>query len=108
MNISGDMLTAASALIACVAGYALRFYTTKNDYNLKTQINEKDLLGHLLELQKQVVTLTAQNTKLLQEVEMLRSEVLTLRTQLRGYRHRTPTAAARQRDRQPAAADIQD
>lgn len=102
MSLNSELITALTAFGAMLIGYCLRFYTTKNEYQLKTQINEKDLLEHLLELQKQVVILTNQNAQLLAEVESLRTEVSTLRTTLRSYRRR-PSGPA-QRDRIPAAA----
>ena len=102
MNLSTDVLTALTAFGAMVIGYCLRFYTTRSEFQLKTQINEKDLLEHLLELQKQVVTLTAQNAQLIAEVESLKAEIGTLRGALRTYRRRP--SGPPQRDRITAAA----
>ena len=82
--LSTETLTALTALIGIIGGYLFRFYSAKHEYQLKTQLSEKDLLSHILDLQSKVVTLTSQNAELLDEIARLRSQVAQLQSVIDG------------------------
>lgn len=84
--LSAETLTALTALLGIIGGYLFRFYTARNDYQLKTQLSEKDLLTHILDLQKQVVTLSSQNSELLEEISRLRNQVAQLQSVIDGFK----------------------
>lgn len=94
--LSTETLTALTALIGIIGGYLFRFYTASNDYALKTQLSEKDLLSHILDLQAKVVTLTTQNAELLEEISRLRSQVSEMQAVIDGFKvkrnHKVTTA----------------
>lgn len=84
--LSTETLTALTALVGIFGGYLFRFYTARNDYQLKTQLSEKDLLTHILDLQRQVVTLSSQNAELLEEISRLRNQVAQLQSVIDGFK----------------------
>ena len=95
-TLSAETLTALTALLGLVGGYLFRFYSASNYYALKTQLSEKDLLSHILDLQAKVVTLTTQNAELLEEISRLRSQVSEMQAVIDGFKlkrnHKVTTA----------------
>ena len=95
-TLSAETLTALTALLGIIGGYLFRFYTATNDYKLKTELSEKDLLSHIMDLQAKVVTLTTQNAELLEEISRLRSQVSEMQAVIDGFKlkrnHKVTTA----------------
>lgn len=85
-TLSAETLTALTALLGIIGGYLFRFYSANNDYRLKTELSEKDLLTHIMDLQAKVVTLTTQNAELLEEISRLRSQVSELQAVIDGFK----------------------
>ena len=81
-----EAIAALTALVGVIGGYAMRIYTTRLQYERQTQLSERDLLNHLMDLQRQVVTLTTQNQQLLSEVERLRGQISQLQAVINGFR----------------------
>lgn len=77
--MSQDMLTVATALIAAVAGYVLKWQQNARTYERETQINERDLLSRIDGLQKQILDMANENAQLRAEIEGLRHELRYLR-----------------------------
>ena len=60
--LSAEAIAAITALFGVIGGYAMRIYTTRLSYERQTQLSERDLLNHLLDLQQQVVTLSTKTS----------------------------------------------
>lgn len=85
-TLSAETLTALTALLGIIGGYLFRFYTATNDYKLKTELSEKDLLSHIMDLQAKVVTLSTQNAELLEEIARLRNQVSEMQAVIDGFK----------------------
>lgn len=85
-TLSTETIAAITALFGVIGGYAMRIYTTRLSYERQTQLSERDLLNHLLDLQQQVVTLSTQNQQLLSEVERLRGQISQLQSVINGFK----------------------
>lgn len=105
--LSTEAIAALTALAGVIGGYVMRIYTARQQYSLQTQLSERDLLNHLLTLQRQVVELTTQNQQLLAEVSRLRTQISQLQAvidDLKGTKRHYPRARREQQDEQKKSA----
>lgn len=68
-----------TALCGGVLGYCLNIYKVKLNHSLATEVNERDLLKRIDNLQQQMIEMAKENASLKLEVKSLRNEIRQLR-----------------------------